>query len=136
MMLKSLHKSSLTHTPLRPFATKTAYDAVIIGSGHNGLVCANYLAKANMKVLVLERRHIVGGAAVSEEIFPGYVHSRASYLLSLLRKNIIDELFPADWRKDLVLYEREYPSFTPTKQDGKYLLLGHKHELKEIAKFS
>lgn len=61
------------------------YDAIIIGGGHNGLVAANYLAKDNMKVLVLERRHLVGGAAVSEEVFPGYVFSRASYLLSLFR---------------------------------------------------
>lgn len=76
-----------------------------------------------MKVLVLERRHIIGGAAVSEEIAPGYVYSRASYLLSLFRNKIIDDLFPSNWREDLVLYKREYPSFTPTK-DGKYLLLG------------
>lgn len=89
-----------------------------------------------MKVLVLERRHVVGGAAVSEEIFPGYVFSRGAYLLSLLRKNIIDDLFPKDWRKELVLFEREYPSFTPTHKEGEYLLLGHKDELKEIAKFS
>ena len=87
------------------------------------MVCANYLAKENMKVLVLERRHIIGGAAVSEEIAPGYVYSRASYLLSLFRNKIIDDLFPSNWREDLVLYKREYPSFTPTK-DGKYLLLG------------
>jgi len=79
---------------------------VIIGSGHNGLVCANYLAKSNMNVLVLEKRHIVGGAAVSEEVFPGYVFSRASYLLSLLRKNIIEDLFPPNWRQELVLFER------------------------------
>jgi phytoene dehydrogenase-like protein len=51
-----------------------------------------------MKVLVLERRHIVGGAAVSEEIFPGYVFSRASYVLSLLRNKIIEEIFPENWR--------------------------------------
>lgn len=113
------------------------YDAIIIGGGHNGLVCANYLAKEKMKVLVLERRHLVGGAAVSEEVFPGYVFSRASYLLSLFRNVIIDDLFPPDWRNELVLYKREYPSFTPTR-DGKYLLLGGGHDLdhKEISKFS
>lgn len=90
------------------------YDAIVIGAGHNGLICSNYLAKSNMKVLVLERRHLVGGAAVSEEVFPGYVFSRASYLLSLLRNNIIDELFPSNWRDELTLYRRYYPSFTPT----------------------
>jgi len=89
-----------------------------------------------MKVLVLENRHIVGGAAVSEEIFPGYVFSRASYLLSLLRNKVIDELFPSNWRDELVLYPREYPSFTPTKSGDNYLLLGHADELNEIAKFS
>lgn len=90
-----------------------------------------------MKVLVLEKRHLVGGAAISEEVFPGYVFSRASYLLSLFRNVIIDELFPSNWRDELVLYKRDYPSFTPTK-DGKYLLLGGGHEMdhKEISKFS
>ena len=78
-----------------------------------------------MNVLVLEKRHVIGGAAVSEEVFPGYVFSRGSYLLSLLRKNIIEELFPQNWRDELVLYERKYPSFTPTHEEGKYLLLGH-----------
>ena len=68
---------------------------MIIGGGHNGLVCANYLAKEDMKVLVLERRHLVGGAAISEEVYPGYVFSRASYLLSLFRNVIIDEIFPS-----------------------------------------
>ena len=63
------------------------YDAIIVGAGHNGLVCANYLAKydTKMKIAVLERRHLIGGAASSEEVFPGYVFSRASYLLSLFR---------------------------------------------------
>lgn len=136
--MQFIKRSKSSFFPLqRSFsASHSKYDAVIIGSGHNGLVCANYLAKSNMKVLVLERRHIVGGAAVSEEVFPGYVFSRASYLLSLLRKNIIEDLFPANWRDELVLYEREYPSFTPTHKEGEYLLLGHKDELKEIAKFS
>jgi phytoene dehydrogenase-like protein len=111
------------------------YDAVVVGGGHNGLVCANYLAKENMKVLVLERRHLVGGAAVSEEVFPGYTFSRASYLLSLFRNVIIDDLFPPNWRDELKLYRREYPSFTPTS-DGQYLLLGGGLDEKEIGKFS
>src|SRR3954447_22594671 len=65
------------------------YDAIIIGAGHNGLVCANYLARAGLKVLVLERRGIVGGAAVTEEIAPGFRASIFSYLMSLLHPRII-----------------------------------------------
>ncbi|HEV7252779.1 MAG TPA: NAD(P)/FAD-dependent oxidoreductase [Mesorhizobium sp.] len=68
------------------------YDAIVIGAGHNGLVCANYLAKAGMRVLVLERRHVVGGAAVTEEIAPGFRASIFSYLMSLLHPRIIREL--------------------------------------------
>jgi phytoene dehydrogenase-like protein len=68
------------------------YDAIIIGGGHNGLVCAAYLAKAGRKVLVLERRHVLGGAAVTEEIHPGFKYSVCSYVVSLLRPDIIREL--------------------------------------------
>lgn len=107
----------------RKFASSIKkFDAIIVGGGHNGLICSNYLAQQNMKVLVLERRHVLGGAAVSEEIFPGYVFSRASYVLSLLRKKVIEEIFPENWRDELVLFERKVPSFTPTR-DGKYLRL-------------
>ena len=69
-----------------------AYDAVIIGGGHNGLTCAAFLARAGMKVVVLERRHVLGGATVTEEIFPGFKFSVASYVVSLLRPEIIREL--------------------------------------------
>jgi phytoene dehydrogenase-like protein len=68
------------------------YDAIIIGGGHNGLVNAAYLARAGKKVLVLERRHVLGGAAVTEEIFPGFKFSVCSYVVSLLRPEIIREL--------------------------------------------
>src|SRR5215204_5351440 len=68
------------------------YDVIIIGGGHNGLVNAAYLARAGKKVLVLERRHLVGGAAVTEEVFPGFRFSVASYVVSLLRPEIIREL--------------------------------------------
>jgi len=70
----------------------THYDAIIIGGGHNGLTAAAYLAKAGKKVLVLERRHILGGAAVTEEIYPGFKFSVCSYVVSLLRPEIIREL--------------------------------------------
>ena len=102
------------------------YDAVIIGGGHNGLVTAGYLAKKGLSVLVLERRHVVGGAAITEEIVPGFKFSRASYLAGLLRPTIIKDL-------ELEKYGFEYlprdpSSFTPTLFDspskGKYLLLG------------
>ncbi len=67
----------------------TRYDALIIGGGHNGLVCGTYLAKAGFKVLVLERRPIFGGAAVTEEFAPGFRASRFSYVMSLLHPRVI-----------------------------------------------
>ena len=71
---------------------RASYDAIMIGGGHNGLVSAAYLARAGRKVLVLERRHVLGGAAVTEEVFPGFRFSVCSYVVSLLRPEIIREL--------------------------------------------
>src|SRR5439155_459754 len=68
------------------------YHAIVIGGGHNGLTAAAYLARAGRKVLVLERRHVLGGAAVTEEVFPGFRFSVCSYVVSLLRPEIIREL--------------------------------------------
>src|SRR5262249_56257786 len=68
------------------------YDAIVIGGGHNGLVNAAYLARSGLKVLVLERRHLLGGATLTEEIVPGYRFSVFSYVVSLLRPEIIREL--------------------------------------------
>ena len=68
------------------------YDAIILGAGHNGLVCGTYLAKAGLKVLVLERRHVIGGAAVTEEFSPGFRASIFSYVMSILHPRIIADL--------------------------------------------
>ena len=72
------------------------YDVIIVGGGHNGLICAAYLARAGRRVLVLERRHVLGGAAVSEELFPGFTFSVASYVVSLFRPHIIRDLSLAE----------------------------------------
>src|SRR5450432_3749423 len=78
--------------PSVPNGSKTKYDVIVIGGGHNGLTNAAYLARAGKKVLVLERRHVLGGAAVTEEIFPGFKFSVCSYVVSLLRPEIIRDL--------------------------------------------
>jgi len=107
------------------FMTSNQYDVIIIGGGHNGLVAAAYLAKAGKKVVVLERRHIVGGAAVTEEIFPGFKFTEFSYVVSLLRPEIIRDLeLPKHGLKILPL-----PStFTPM-ENGDYLAAWDDHDL-------
>jgi phytoene dehydrogenase-like protein len=97
------------------------YDAVIIGAGHNGLTAAAYLARAGLRTLVLERRPLLGGACVTEEIWPGYKVSRAAYVVGLLRPAVLRELgLPS---RGLRLIERDPSSFTPLP-DGRGLLLG------------
>ena len=110
-------------------------DVLIIGGGHNGLVCAAYLARAGKQVVVLERRGLVGGAAVTEEIAPGYRTSTASYVVSLLLPEVERELRLADHGYRVL--PRSPSSFTPF-EDGRHLTLGPDRDAnqREIAKFS
>ena len=109
-------------------------DAIIVGAGHNGLVCACYLARAGLKVRVLERRGVVGGAAVTEEFHPGFRNSAAAYTVSLLQPKVIRELRLAE--HGLRILERPLANFLPL-EDG-YLKVGGGLEAtqREIAKFS
>ncbi len=97
------------------------YDVAIIGAGHNGLVCACYLVEAGLKVIMLERRGVVGGAAVTEEFHPGFRNSVASYTVSLLHPRIISELNLARHGLEIVL--RPYSNFLPLP-DGNWLRTG------------
>ena len=110
----------------------TSADVVIIGGGHNGLVCAAYLAKAGLKVTVLERRHVVGGAAVTEEFHPGFRNSVASYTVSLLNPKVIQDLELK--ANGLKIVEREIQNFLPLP-DGQYLKSGAGRTKEEVAKF-
>jgi phytoene dehydrogenase-like protein len=94
------------------------WDAIVVGGGHNGLTCAAYLARNGQKVLLLERRHLLGGATVSEEVYPGFTYSACSYVVSLLRPWIMRDLdLPAHGLEILPLEA----TFTPFP-DGRYLL--------------
>jgi phytoene dehydrogenase-like protein len=136
-------KTTTTKAPARAKAPRRArattavdrtYDAIVVGAGHNGLVNAAYLAKAGLRTLVLERRHLVGGAAITEELRPGFWFTTFSYALSLLRPQIVQEL-------ELVKHGF-MPLLMPTtfcpKEDGDYLLLGQDHgeNQREIARHS
>jgi phytoene dehydrogenase-like protein len=116
-----------------PTASRERCDALIIGGGHNGLVCAAYLAAAGLKVTVLERRAVVGGAAVTEEFHPGFRNSVAAYTVSLLNPKVIRDLeLP---RYGLKVVERRCANFLPTA-DGRYLLTGEGRTQAEVARFS
>ena len=108
-------------------------DVLIIGGGHNGLVCAAYLAATGLKVRVLERRGIVGGAAVTEEFHPGFRNSTASYTVSLLNPQVIRDLRLAE--HGLRVVERPYANFLPLP-DGQSFRLGGERTQAEVAKWS
>ena len=108
-------------------------DVLIIGGGHNGLVCAAYLAAAGLKVTVLERRGIVGGAAVTETFHPGFRNSVASYTVSLLNPRVIADLYLH--AHGLRIVERRASNFLPLN-DREHLLLGEGRSHAEVAKFS
>ncbi len=86
-------------------------DVLIIGAGHNGLTCACYLAAAGLSVRVVERRNVVGGAAVTEEFYPGFRNSTASYTVSLLNPQVIRDLRLA--QHGLRIVERPFSNFVP-----------------------
>jgi phytoene dehydrogenase-like protein len=116
-------------------ARRRSFDCLVIGGGHNGLVAAAYLARAGKSVCVLERRHVLGGCAATEELWPGYKISVASYVISLFRPEIIRELRLKQY--GLAILPRDPSSFTPLL-DGRSLLMGPDLRMtaREIAKFS
>src|SRR4249920_3209510 len=112
-----------------------SYDVIIIGAGHNGLTCAAYLGMAGLKVKVLERRAIVGGAAVTEEFVPGFRNSTASYTVSLLHPKVIRDL--KLYEHGLKIAERPFSNFVPLP-DGNYFKRGGdaSQREREVQRFS
>jgi phytoene dehydrogenase-like protein len=111
----------------------SGYDAIVIGAGHNGLTSAAYLARAGLKTLVLERRHVVGGAAVTEEVFPGFRFSVASYVVSLLRPEIIRELELPKHGLEILPLDG---TFTPLEDDYLWRVNDHGRTMRELRRWS
>src|SRR5947208_6713384 len=111
------------------------FDVIIIGAGHNGLVTAAYLARAGKRVLVLERRELVGGCSVTEEVWPGFRVSTAAYLTSLLQERVIDDL---ELQRFGYKVDAKDPAFFSPFPDGRHLFFwqDEKKTLAELAKFS
>jgi phytoene dehydrogenase-like protein len=109
------------------------YDAVVIGGGHNGLISAAYLARAGMRTLVLEQRHVLGGAAVTEELFPGFRFSVFSYVVSLLRPEIIRELDLPRHGLDILPLDG---TFTPLHDDYLWRVNDHGRTIRELRRWS
>jgi phytoene dehydrogenase-like protein len=112
----------------------TSYDAIVVGAGHNGLICAAYLSKAGRKVLVLERRDIIGGATVTEEVWPGYHVSTASYVMSMMQKKVIQDLELPKYGWELLPMDCLFVPY----EDGRYLAMWGdvKKTQAEVAKYS
>jgi len=114
--------------------SRSTYDVVVVGGGHNGLTCAAYLAKAGRSVLVVERRHVLGGAAVSEQVYPGFTYSVCSYVVSLLRPNIIRDLDLPRHGLEMIPLDC---SFTPLPDGRSLARWGDMQKTRrEIARFS
>ena len=116
-------KAPTSSAPKTTRSTDRRYDAIVIGGGHNGLVNGAYLAKAGLRTLILERRNVVGGAAITEELRPGFWFTTFSYALSLLRPDIIH---------DLELTKHGFmpllmPSTFAPMENGDYLQIGRAH---------
>src|ERR1700735_241749 len=111
----------------------TENDVLIIRAGHNRLTCAAYLAMAGLRVKVVDRRKVVGGAAVTEEFHPGFRNSVAAYTVSLLNPKIIRDLELA--RHGLTVVERKLSNFLPL-EDGRFLKVGAGRAEQEVARFS
>ncbi|HET9680674.1 MAG TPA: NAD(P)-binding protein, partial [Candidatus Limnocylindrales bacterium] len=116
------------------------YDAIVIGGGHNGLISAAYLARGGLRTVVLEQRHVLGGAAVTEEVFPGYRFSVFSYVVSLLRPEIIRELDLPKHGLDILPLDG---TFTPLRtgegpKGGDYLwrVNDHGRTIRELRRWS
>ena len=115
--------------------TRTDIDAIIIGGGHNGLACACYLAQGGLKVEVLERRSVVGGAAVTEEFHPGFRNSTASYTVSLLNPKVIRDLRLAE--HGLRILERPLANLLPLPDGTAFTTgIGDGDLAREVARFS